>query len=120
MYNPDFEVAKTLDLKKSLHYAGDEIPQLHFREPEAEMLDVLERSRKAKKPQSDTMVVLSWLTGIGIPSLRRLSWRDTQEALEIIAELTEGDYGDNDTAATEPWEEGQEGEDAVGKNEGSG
>ncbi len=108
MYKTDFEVARTLDLKIPIHYAGDEITQLQFREPEAELLDVLERMRKSKKPQSDTMVVLAWLTGIGIPSLRRLKWRDTQAALLIVAELTDDDFGDLEDVVKEPWTEGTE------------
>jgi len=117
-YKTDFEVVRSLELKKALHYAGDEITQLQFREPEAELLDVLERTRKGKKPQSDTMVVLAWMTGIGIPSLRRLCWRDTQAALEIVAELTEDDFGATDEALKEPWADDDE-EATTGKSEGS-
>ena len=118
MYKIDFEVVRTLPLTKPLHYAGEEVTALQFREPEAELLDVLERMRKGKKPQSDSMVVLAWMTGVGIPSLRRLKWGDTQAALEIVAELTDQDFDTVPTAATtEPWDDDDDG--ALGKTEGS-
>ena len=105
MAQPDFEVVKSLPLTKALHYAGDEIGTLHFREPTAGLLDTLERARKAKKPQSESLVVLAWFTKVGLESLKRLSWADTQDAMSIVGDLLGTEFdGNSSQADLEPWE----------------
>lgn len=91
----DFEVVRTVKLDSPIHFAGDEIHELQFREAEAELLEIIERCRSDKKPKSESLEVMSWFTGIGKASLRRLKWGDTKKAMAVIADLTDAEDDDD-------------------------
>lgn len=116
MSKEDFEAVQSLQLTKPIQWAGEEVTQLNFREPEAELLDVIERvrlkqanpgsagqKRRAAPPPTETLAILSWFTGIGAMSLKRLVWKDTQAAMAIVADLVaeEDDEEDDDDALGE-------------------
>lgn len=94
----DFEVARTVKLSKPIHYAGETLTELQFREAEAELLDIVERCRNDKKPRGESLVIMSWFTGVGVASLKRLKWSDTQLVMEAIGELMAVEFDDDEDA----------------------
>lgn len=115
MNKPDFEVVRTMNLTKNIHYAGESLSELHFREAEAELLDIVEVTRNSKHPKGESLPILSWFTGVGIPSLKRLNWRDTQGAMVIIGELTDADFDDDDDVDVHSSAEESDGEKQPGE-----
>ena len=67
------DIMRTLTLKKPIQFAGEDVKQLAFREPEAELLDVIERARSNKKSQQgESLTVMAWFTRIHPQNLKRL------------------------------------------------
>lgn len=91
------EAVRTLELSKPIRFAGDEIHELPFREPTAEVLEVIEESQAASRGQ--TIPLLAYFTGVGQSGLKTMSLSDTMKAIDIVGELMVEaglDLGDGD------------------------
>ena len=93
-----FDAVETLELSKVIHYAGEEVTVLSFREPTGAVLRVIELSQDRGK-DGQTLPLLAYFTGIGIPALATLTLRDTIAAIGIVQGLMVDaglDIGDED------------------------
>lgn len=102
------EIVRTLKLTKPVHYAGEELAALEFRDPDAGMMLGLERlrdenaalangaKRKGRRWRSPTAYMVEYCTGVDESTLRTLTFADFNRAAEIVADLTGVEVDDED------------------------
>ncbi len=82
----EFEPVARLPLEKPIHYAGDEITELLFREPTGKLLSTIELAQRNTKT-SQSMAVLAYFTGISTIALEHMTFSDTVKAVDIAGQL---------------------------------